>query len=70
MDNYRPGTPPPTHYVLRPHHIDLLAIFLLTFKEFHGKLPQHFQLFIYRFLLFEISEVHATFDVDRGRVAD
>ncbi|KAI9566459.1 hypothetical protein HD554DRAFT_2115980 [Boletus coccyginus] len=51
------GTPPPVHHVLRPHHIDLIAIFLLVFKEFHNNLPPNFLLFIYRFLLFEVSEV-------------
>lgn len=54
---YRPGTPPPVYHVLRPHHIDLIAVFLLVFKEFHNNLPQNFLLFIYRFLLFEVSEV-------------
>lgn len=54
---HRPGTPPPVHHVLRPHHIDLIAIFLLVFKEFHGNLSPDFLLFIYRFLLFEVSEV-------------
>lgn len=55
--DHRPGTPPPVHHVLRPHHIDLIAIFLLVFKEFHKNLPPNFLLFIYRFLLFEVSEV-------------
>lgn len=55
--DYRPGTPPPVHHVLRPHHIDLIAIFLLVFKEFHNNLPPNFLLFIYRFLLFQVSEV-------------
>jgi len=57
MDSGRAGTPPPVHHVLRPHHIDLIAIFLLVFKEFHNNLPPNFLLFIYRFLLFEVSEV-------------
>ncbi|KAF9246549.1 hypothetical protein BU15DRAFT_85302 [Melanogaster broomeanus] len=56
MDNRRPGTPPPVHHVLRPHHIDLIAIFLLVFKEFHNNLPPQFLLYIYRFLLYEVSE--------------
>ena len=55
--DYRPGTPPLVHHVLRPHHIDLIAIFLLVFKEFHNNLPPNFLLFIYRFLLFQVSEV-------------
>ncbi|KIK95893.1 hypothetical protein PAXRUDRAFT_826555 [Paxillus rubicundulus Ve08.2h10] len=57
MDNRRPGTPPPVHHVLRPHHIDLIAIFLLVFKEFHNSLPPQFLLYVYRFLLYEVSEV-------------
>ncbi|KAF9227960.1 hypothetical protein BS17DRAFT_413709 [Gyrodon lividus] len=56
MDN-RAGTPPPVHHVLRPHHVDLIAIFLLVFKEFHNNLPSQFLLYIYRFLLYEVSEV-------------
>ncbi|KAF8136324.1 hypothetical protein EV363DRAFT_1395442 [Boletus edulis] len=55
--DHRPGTPPPVHHVLRPHHIDLIAIFLLVFKEFRDNLPSNFLLCIYRFLLFEVSEV-------------
>ncbi|KIJ69430.1 hypothetical protein HYDPIDRAFT_185206 [Hydnomerulius pinastri MD-312] len=55
--NDRRGTPPPVHHVLRPHHIDLVAIFLLVFKEFHDNLPPQFLLYIYRFLLYEVSEV-------------
>ncbi|KAG9318449.1 hypothetical protein JVU11DRAFT_540 [Chiua virens] len=54
---YRPGTPLPVNHVLRPHHIDLVAIFLLVFKEFHNNLPSGFLLFIYRFLLYEVAEV-------------
>ncbi|KAH7889727.1 hypothetical protein F5I97DRAFT_579233 [Phlebopus sp. FC_14] len=54
--DHRPGTPPPVHHILRPHHIDLIAIFLLVFKEFHDNLPPQFLLFVYRFLLFEVSE--------------
>lgn len=56
--DYRPGTPPPVHHILRPHHIDLLAIFLLVFKDFYGKLSPQFLLFVLQFLLFEITEVH------------
>ncbi|KAG6376120.1 hypothetical protein JVT61DRAFT_2092 [Boletus reticuloceps] len=58
--DHRPGTPPPVHHVLRPHHIDLIAIFLLVFKEFRDNLPPNFLLCIYRFLLFEVSEVGAS----------
>ncbi|KAH7930809.1 hypothetical protein BV22DRAFT_36274 [Leucogyrophana mollusca] len=53
----RPNTPPPVHHVLRPHHVDLIAIFLLVFKEFEKNLPPQFMLHIYRFLLHETSEV-------------
>lgn len=48
--------PPPTNHILRPHHIDLLAIFLLLFKEFDTKLPSPFTLHAYRVLLNEVSE--------------
>jgi hypothetical protein len=48
--------PPPTNHILRPHHIDLLAIFLLLFKEFEAKLPSPFTLHAYRVLLNEVSE--------------
>ncbi|KAI6127633.1 hypothetical protein EDD16DRAFT_1552061 [Pisolithus croceorrhizus] len=54
--DYKPGSPPPGHNVLRPHHVDLFAMILLAFKEFHGKLPQQFLLYIYRFLIVEVSE--------------
>ncbi|KAI6127304.1 hypothetical protein F5141DRAFT_1086965 [Pisolithus sp. B1] len=54
--DYKPGSPPPRHNVLRPHHVDLFAMILLAFKEFHGKLPQQFLLYIYRFLIVEVSE--------------
>ena len=52
-------TTPATDHILRPHHIDLLSIISLTFKDFHklGRLPAPFLLYIYRFLLEEISEV-------------
>ena len=56
--NQAEETLPPTHHVLRPHHIFLLAVFLITFKEFESKdLPPLFVLHIYRFLLNEVSEV-------------
>lgn len=54
--DYKPGSPPPGHNVLRPHHVDVFAMILLAFKEFHGKLPQQFLLYIYRFLIVEVSE--------------
>jgi anaphase-promoting complex subunit 5 len=49
--------PPPTNHILRPHHIDLLAVFLLLFKEYEPKLPSPFTLHVYRVLLNEVSEV-------------
>jgi hypothetical protein len=48
--------PPPTNHVLRPHHIDLLAVFLLLFKEYEAKLPSPFTLHVYRVLLTEVAE--------------
>jgi len=48
--------PPPTNHILRPHHIDLLAIFLLLFKEYEPKLPAPFTLHVYRVLLDEVAE--------------
>jgi hypothetical protein len=55
---------PPTHHVLRPHHVFLLTVFLITFKEFESKdLPPTFVLHIYRFLLNEVSEVSPTFHI-------
>jgi hypothetical protein len=45
-------------HTIRPHHIDLLAITLLVFKEFEFRpLPSEFRLYIYRLLLNEMSEV-------------
>jgi hypothetical protein len=56
--NQTEETLPPTHHILRPHHIFLLAVFLITFKDFESKdLPPLFVLHIYRFLLNEVSEV-------------
>ncbi|KAJ7452459.1 hypothetical protein B0H11DRAFT_2073533 [Mycena galericulata] len=48
---------PPTDHVLRPHHVGLLTLFILTFKEYEGKLPPMFLLHIYRVLLNEVVEV-------------
>ncbi|KAG2157068.1 armadillo-type protein [Suillus clintonianus] len=52
------ATPPPVHHVLRPHHIDLIAMLLLIFKEFELQktLPKDFLLYMYRFLMMETSE--------------
>ncbi|KIL69717.1 hypothetical protein M378DRAFT_68525 [Amanita muscaria Koide BX008] len=53
-----PEAPPPTEHVLRPHHVALLSIFILTFKTFHSTaLPAPFVLHVYRLLLSEVSEV-------------
>ncbi|KAF8636546.1 hypothetical protein AX17_003358 [Amanita inopinata Kibby_2008] len=53
-----PDVPPPTEHVLRPHHVALLTIFILTFKTFHSAaLPSPFILHLYRLLLNEVSEV-------------
>jgi hypothetical protein len=50
--------PPPTDHVLRPHHVALLTIFILTFKELDSKaIPSLFTLHLYRELLKEVSEV-------------
>lgn len=55
--NRMDGTPPPTHHVLRPHHIGVLAIFILTYKEYESKpLPPPFVLHTIRLLLHEVSE--------------
>ena len=59
--------PPPTNHVLRPHHIDLLAAFLLLFKEYESKLPSPFTLHVYRVLLNEVSEAClSTLDLEQG----
>ncbi|KAH9951375.1 hypothetical protein B0H21DRAFT_849637 [Amylocystis lapponica] len=50
--------PPPTNHILRPHHVQILRILMLTFKIYEdGSLPQPFLLHIYRVVLSEISEV-------------
>ncbi|KZT26232.1 hypothetical protein NEOLEDRAFT_1132257 [Neolentinus lepideus HHB14362 ss-1] len=55
------GPPPPTPiiHILRPHHIGILSILMLTFKEeFETRaLSAPFLLHVYRILLYEISEV-------------
>ncbi|KII88563.1 hypothetical protein PLICRDRAFT_110769 [Plicaturopsis crispa FD-325 SS-3] len=49
--------PQPTNHVLRPHHVNLLTIFMLTFREgVQEKLPASFILHVYRVLLSEVSE--------------
>ncbi|KAJ7172511.1 armadillo-type protein [Mycena filopes] len=47
----------PTDHVLRAHHVGLLTLFILTFKEYEGKLPPTFLLHLYRVLLNEVAEV-------------
>jgi hypothetical protein len=59
--------PPPTNHILRPHHIDLLALFLLLFKEYETKLPPPFTLHVYRVLLNEVSEA-CLFTLDLKRM--
>ncbi|KAJ6630768.1 hypothetical protein B0H10DRAFT_2160163 [Mycena sp. CBHHK59/15] len=49
---------PPTEHVVRPHHVGLLTLFILTFKEFEHKLPATFLLHIYRVLLNEVAELN------------
>jgi anaphase-promoting complex subunit 5 len=49
--------PPPTEHVLRPHHVGLLTVLVLTFKELVAKtVPTPFILHLYRELLNEIAE--------------
>ncbi|KAJ7343519.1 hypothetical protein DFH08DRAFT_872936 [Mycena albidolilacea] len=57
MSQPEPIPPPPTEHTLRPHHVGLLTLFILTFKEYEGKLPPTFLLHIYRVLLNEVVEV-------------
>lgn len=48
----------PTVHVLRPHHVGLLSIILLTFREGVMKnLPLSFALSVFRILLNEVAEV-------------
>ncbi|KAJ7582745.1 hypothetical protein C8J56DRAFT_791650 [Mycena floridula] len=47
--------PPPAAHVLRPHHVDLLTIIVLAFKEFESRpLPAPFLLHVFRVLLNEM----------------
>ena len=51
---------PLTAHILRPHHVGLLAIFLLVFKEFrtqNREFPPDFMTHLYRVLLEEVCEV-------------
>lgn len=47
---------PPTNHVLRAHHVGILTLFILAFKEYEGKLPPTFLLHLYRVLLNEVVE--------------
>lgn len=50
--------PPPSEHVLRPHHIALLTIVMMAFKDLEiKKFPTAFALHIHRVLLNEIAEV-------------
>lgn len=50
--------PPPSDHVLRPHHITLLTILMMAFKDLEiKKFPAPYSLHIHRVLLNEISEV-------------
>ncbi len=53
------NTKPVAHqHILRPHHVVLLTLFMLVFREYDSKsLPQPFLLHIYRLLMNEVSEV-------------
>ncbi|KAI6043587.1 hypothetical protein EDC04DRAFT_2650673 [Pisolithus marmoratus] len=55
--DYKPGSPPPGHNVLRPHHIGACAMILPAFKEFYGKLPLKFLFYIYGFLIQKVRDV-------------
>jgi anaphase-promoting complex subunit 5 len=49
--------PPPTHHVIRPHHVALLKISMLTFKDYQNRLlPPVFLLHVFRVLLNEVAE--------------
>ncbi|KAI0928780.1 hypothetical protein AcV7_008835 [Taiwanofungus camphoratus] len=52
--------PPPTSHVLRPHHVNLMRILMLTYHHEHGSappLPPPFLLHVYRNVLVEVAEV-------------
>jgi len=50
--------PPPTDHVLRPHHITLLSVLMMAFKDLEIKrFPSQFALHIHQTLLTEIAEV-------------
>lgn len=54
--------PPATDHVLRPHHVALLTIIMMAFKDLEiKKFPTPFALHLHRFLMNEVAEV--CFDV-------
>lgn len=54
--------PPPTDHVLRPHHLVLLSILMIAYKDLKiKKLPAPFALHLHRVLLNEIAEAHMLF---------
>ncbi|KAH6918616.1 hypothetical protein BKA70DRAFT_1247713 [Coprinopsis sp. MPI-PUGE-AT-0042] len=58
MDSNGPPSLPPTQWVLKPHHLVLLAFLMATWKDLDiKKLPSPFAIHLQRTLLHEISEV-------------
>ncbi|TEB35906.1 hypothetical protein FA13DRAFT_1727451 [Coprinellus micaceus] len=50
--------PPPTEHILRPHHLVLLSILMIAFKDLEiKKFPPEFSTHLLRTLLNEVSEV-------------
>lgn len=50
--------PPATDHVLRPHHVALLTIIMMAFKDLEiKKFPTPFALHLHRFLMNEVAEV-------------
>jgi anaphase-promoting complex subunit 5 len=50
---------PPTSFVLRPHHVELLKVFSTAFQELREqKFPPQYLLHLYRVLMQEVAEVH------------
>lgn len=59
----------PVQHVLRPHHIGILAVFLLVFHpQDSKKLPSQFMLHIHRVLLNEVSEVCRASTITLGTI--
>jgi anaphase-promoting complex subunit 5 len=51
---------PPTCFVIRPHHIQILMIIGVVFQEFKNqKIPPQFVIHVYQLLMQEIAEVSA-----------